>query len=98
MRRLQDLIVFVLMCSAFLLVPIQGLADSGSKAPDSIPLFAGFLEKDKAVLADEHALSDRPMASIAASASRIAQVSINSAAIDAQNNCSGCYCGCWSFR
>ena len=84
MRRLQDLIVFVLMCSAFLLVPVQGMADSGSKAPDSIPFFAGFIEKDKAVLADEHALSDRPMASIAASASRIAQVTINNDAIDAQ--------------
>ena len=70
MRRLQDLIVAVVMCSAFLLVPIQGLADSGSKAPGSIPFFAGFIEKDKAVLADEHALSDRPMASSAASSSR----------------------------
>ena len=83
MQRLQDLIVVVVMCSAFLLVPIQGLSDSGSKAPDSIPLFASFIEKDKAVLADEHALSDTPMGSSATGASRIAQVTINQAAIDA---------------
>ena len=42
MRTIQGLMVFVLLGSAFLLAPLPGLADSGSKTTDSIPLFAIF--------------------------------------------------------
>jgi len=76
---MQGLTIFLLICSAFLLIPVQAGADSTS---NNIKLFSSFIEKEQTELADQHMAADSSITSTAATASRIAQVAINADAID----------------